>query len=475
MHCQPLAAFLVVFEEGELHHPKEGEALSLDAQTVGRLQTKLTQLGEKLVGVSVCHYQKDIPFLAVGNGVDGLHLFLGHELGEGGAGLLGTAHPGNALGTASLGVFHQFVNVLAGHTACRILQHDGADGAACLQGTGEHGEAAVLDHFGKITDLHAEADIGLIGAVTLHDLFVGISGNGHGKIDIHGLKEQSVDIALRHGQDVLHVHEAHFQVDLGELRLTVCTEVLVAEATGDLHVAVKACHHGQLLVQLGRLGQSVEGAGMHAGGYQVVSGSLGSGTDEVGGLDLDKAVLIEIVTGDLCHAVTEHQILLQLTAAEIQIAVFQTDVLGGLAVVDDLKGRHLALAQDRHGVRIDLHLAGGDLRIDAGPDSHRTANGKDELVAAGGRLLKQPGIGGIVKGQLYEAGTVSQIQKQQISQVSLLFDPAHNADSLACVVAAQIAAVVGAAVAAHQFCHLLYSPSFSPSGLRWPGFSKNSA
>ena len=389
--------------------------------------------------------------------------------------LVCSAHPGNALGTAALGVFHQFVNVLTGHTVCRILQHDGADGAACLQSTGEHGEAAVLDCVGKIADLHAEADIGLIGAVALHDLFVGISGNGHGKIHVHSLKEQSVDIALRHGQNVFHVHEAHLQVDLGELRLTVCTEILVAEATGDLHVAVKARNHGQLLVQLRRLGQSVEGAGMYAGGNQVVSCALGSGADEVRGLDLDKAVLIEIVTGDLRHAVTEHQILLQLTAAEIQIAVLQADVLGSLAVVHDLKGRHLALAQDLHGIRIDLHLAGGDLRIDAGTDSHRTANGKDELVTAGCRLFEQCGVGGVVKSQLYEAGTVSQIQKQQVAQVSLLFDPTHNADSLACMVAAQITAIVGAAVAAHQFCHLLYSPSFTPSGLRWPGFSKNSA
>ena len=474
VHCQPLAALFVVFEEGELNHPQEGKAGSLNAETVCRLQTKLSQLGQQLVGVAVCHSKEDVAILAVGDVVDRLHLFLGHKLGEGGAGLLCTANPCNALGTTALGVFHQLVDVLTGHAACRILQNDGTNASACLQRAGEHGEAAVLHSVGKIADLHTEADVGLIGAVTLHHFFVGISGNGHGKIDVHGLKEQSVDISLCHGQDVLHVHKAHLQIDLGELRLTVCAKILVAEATGNLHVAVKACHHGKLLVQLGRLGQCVERAGMHAGGNQVVSCTLGGGTDQIGSLDLDKAVLIEIVTGDLGHAVTEHQILLQFAAAEIQIAVFETNVLGGLAIVHDLKGRHLALAQDLNGIRIDLHLAGGDLRIDAGTNSHRSAHGKHELVTAGRRLLKQCGIGGIVKCQLNEAGTVSQIQEQQITQISLLFDPAHHTDSLACMLTAKLAATVGAAVAAHQFCHL-YSPSFTPSGLRWPGFSKNSA
>ena len=44
--------------------------------------------------------------------------------------------------------------------------------------------------------------------------------------------------------------EAHLGVDLGELGLPVLAQVLVAEATDDLEVAVETCHHEELLEEL---------------------------------------------------------------------------------------------------------------------------------------------------------------------------------------------------------------------------------
>ena len=54
------------------------------------------------------------------------------------------------------------------------------------------------------------------------------------------------------------IDERHFQVQLRELRLAVGPQVLVAEAAGDLHVAVVAGDHQDLLVKLRRLRQGVE-------------------------------------------------------------------------------------------------------------------------------------------------------------------------------------------------------------------------
>src|SRR3712207_7044962 len=47
---------------------------------------------------------------------------------------------------------------------------------------------------------------------------------------------------------------SHLDVELGELRLPVGAEVLVAVAAGDLEVALGAGHHEQLLEQLRALG-----------------------------------------------------------------------------------------------------------------------------------------------------------------------------------------------------------------------------
>src|SRR3546814_1182080 len=54
-------------------------------------------------------------------------------------------------------------------------------------------------------------------------------------------------------------------------RLAVGAQILVAEAAGDLVVAVEARHHQQLLEQLRRLRQRKELAGMRARRHQIVA------------------------------------------------------------------------------------------------------------------------------------------------------------------------------------------------------------
>lgn len=88
--------------------------------------------------------------------------------------------------------------------------------------------------------------------------------------------------ALVELQDVLHLHEAHLQVQLGEVGLAVGAEVLVPEAAGDLEVAVQPRHHQHLLEELGGLGQGVEEAGLVAVGHQEVPGPFRGAFGEKG-------------------------------------------------------------------------------------------------------------------------------------------------------------------------------------------------
>jgi hypothetical protein len=74
--------------------------------------------------------------------------------------------------------------------------------------------------------------------------------------------------------DVVLLDEAHLDVELGELRLAVGAEVLVAVAAGDLVVALHAGHHEQLLEQLRRLRQGVPGARLQADRHQEVARAL---------------------------------------------------------------------------------------------------------------------------------------------------------------------------------------------------------
>ena len=64
---------------------------------------------------------------------------------------------------------------------------------------------------------------------------------------------------------VLDADERHLDVELGEVGLAVGAQVLVAEAAGDLVVALEARDHQQLLEELRRLRQRVERPGAGAG------------------------------------------------------------------------------------------------------------------------------------------------------------------------------------------------------------------
>ena len=74
--------------------------------------------------------------------------------------------------------------------------------------------------------------------------------------------------------DIFTVNEGHFEIELGEFGLAVGTEVFIAEAAGDLHVAFEAADHQDLFEKLRGLGEGVEGAGVHAGGDEEFACAL---------------------------------------------------------------------------------------------------------------------------------------------------------------------------------------------------------
>ena len=103
------------------------------------------------------------------------------------------------------------------------------------------------------------------------------------------LAPQPADHGLADRDDVVLVDERHLDVELGELRLPVGPEVLVAEAAHDLVVALHAGDHQQLLEQLRRLRQRVPVAGLQPHRHQEVARALGRRAGEVGRLDLEEA------------------------------------------------------------------------------------------------------------------------------------------------------------------------------------------
>ena len=93
-----------------------------------------------------------------------------------------------------------------------------------------------------------------------------------GHLDTHAAEGIGQDLFER-AHNVVLVNEGHLDIDLGELGLTIGTQVLVAEALGNLIVALDATDHKQLLQELRGLRQGVEVARLNTAGNDEVAGA----------------------------------------------------------------------------------------------------------------------------------------------------------------------------------------------------------
>ncbi len=118
---------------------------------------------------------------------------------------------------------------------------------------------------------------------------------------MHRLIEYLDHQALDDTVNILLVDEAHFQVDLRELRLTVFSQVLVAETPGDLEIPVKTRHHQKLLVYLRRLGQRIELPEESPRGNKKIARTLWCAPHEKGSFNFNKLFAPEIITCYLSH------------------------------------------------------------------------------------------------------------------------------------------------------------------------------
>src|SRR5206468_9909649 len=123
-------------------------------------------------------------------------------------------------------------------------------------------------------------------------------------------------------------HERRLDIDLRKLGLPIIPEILVAEAPGDLEIAIEPRDHEELLVDLRGLRQRVELPRMDARRHEVVARPFGGRLREDRRFDLEKAELGQRAPRALEQAMTQDQICLQLRAPQVEMAVLEPQLLG---------------------------------------------------------------------------------------------------------------------------------------------------
>ena len=287
--------------------------------------------------------------------------------------------------------------------------------------------------------LHAEADIRLVGTVGVHGLGIGHPVERLRKIPAEYIVEECLDHALESLQHIVALHEGHLAVYLGELRLTVGPQVLVPEAAHDLEIAVITGYHEQLL---GALGQGVELTRIHTRRHHKVAGTLGSGLDQVRGLDLHESLAVKVIANLVGHAVTQHKVLFQRIAAQIEVAVLHPQVIAAVRLILDGKRRRGSRIEHVEGLQTYLHVA----RIHPGIPALTLLDSARNLyyifAAQLLHLLVQLPGDRLVYYDLCDTVTVPQVDEAHAAHLPDSLDPAGQSHLLARILKAKLAACV---------------------------------
>ena len=177
--------------------------------------------------------------------------------------------------------------------------------------------------------------------------------------------------------------ERHLDIELGELRLAIGSLGFIAEAAGDLEIAIQPGDHQQLLHLLRRLWQGIHHAGVRAARHQEVTCAFRCALDQHRGLDFNEGAGIQKLAHVPGDFMAQDQILLHCWPTQIEIAVLQAQALVDIDVLVDVERRSQRGVQDLDLMGLDLDGAGLESCVNGlrGAATHDTGDLEHVLVA----------------------------------------------------------------------------------------------
>ncbi len=207
---------------------------------------------------------------------------------------------------------------------------------------------------------------------------------------------------------------------------------------------------------------------MLAGGHQIVARALGGGGGEDWGGDLQKIVIEHGLAQRGDDLAAQDDVLLDGGVAQVEIAVFETLALVGVAAAVDLKGQLVVAAAAEH-----LDLLGDDLNVAGGlPGVLAGALADKALDGDGGFLVDGLDDGHHLLGLHNDLGCAVEVAHDDECKVAAdlahVLHPADDLDFLPHMLQAELIAGMGT-VLHHMTDFLTFCPDalkapFSPEG-----------
>ena len=251
---------------------------------------------------------------------------------------------------------------------------------------------------------------------------------------------QGADHRLADRDDVVLLDEAQLDVELGELRLAVGAEVLVAVAARDLVVPLHPRDHQQLLEQLRALRQRVPAARLQPRRHQEVAGALRRRPRQRRGLDLDEPPVVQQLRATWFTSLRSR------IAAPGRAGAGRGTGSAAAPPPPPRRGRRSGTAAASDGERRDqrrhddLDLAGGQVRVRVARPAGASLADDPQAVLAAQRM----GDLRVTHDHLHHALRVAQVDERHAAVVAAARHPAGQGDGPADVLGAQGAGVVRA-------------------------------
>lgn len=422
MHSIETLVLLAPLKERKIDNPKTRVLiLRTETKLITHLKTKLTELLAGLVGVVAGENQDKIARLSRHGSLQLLKHLLRIELINRRLHIAVSFHAGvdHTLGSdlRLLDEISKLVKLLAGINSGTL----GAD-TADIFSVIEYRETMALEHIHKLDKTHVETSIRLIRAIILHSIMPS-HARKHRKVNALDLLEKMASHALKHLEDILLLNERHLTVDLSELRLTVGTEILIAETLHDLEITVETAHHKQLLESLRRLRQSIELPLIHAAWNDKVARALRSRLDEHRSLHLKETLRVEIAANLESHAVAKLKIPADTLTAEVKVTVLHTDVIATVRLILDSERRSDRRVEHHKTAHDNLDVAGRNLGILRAALSHCSLNLDDKFTSDMVSLLAEVSVNLIIEHKLSDAVAVAEIDKSHTSHFAGTLHP----------------------------------------------------
>ena len=166
------------------------------------------------------------------------------------------------------------------------------------------------------------------------------------KLNVQHFLEQVADHLFGQAHDVSFVEEAGLDVDLSKFRLTVGTQVFVAEALGNLVVTVKTSNHQQLFEQLRRLRQGKEASCVGTARHQIVTRTFWCCTREDWCFNVQKTIFVQEAANTGGHARAQTQFFGHFRATQVNEAIAQTRFFTDVRVFVERERRRFSFVQN---------------------------------------------------------------------------------------------------------------------------------